>query len=313
LRFELLSPSSNRRLRDLIWRLGMSPSWRSRLAGLLAAAAVMALAPSAAGASYGGPISDQNGDPAPAYWRLLLRLQADEIEINQSRADLALIAVKKPSGDPLADSVLKLEQDDAGYRYRSAIRAEQADLLKVAVDGDNWRAVAANAPQPLATEVRDAVGAWYSMWHLAGIDEFNLVRIHYRPLDGAAPSETLRQYYQESAGHYQLDWTYLAAINFIESDFGRVNGPSSAGAVGPMQFLPSTWADYGDGDINNPRDAINAAARYLFIAGGRRNMDGAIYAYNHSQDYVAAVDYYADAIRADPSWLDRLYYWNTSG
>lgn len=293
----------------------MSHSWRARLAALGAfAAAACALAPAAAGAAYvGAPLSDQNGDPAPAYSRFLVRLIADEGAIAQARADLAALGTQPLTGDPIGDSQLKLARDGAGYRYRSAIRAEQAELLRLAVAGDTWKTVAANAPQPLATEIRDAISAWYSMWHLAGIDEFNLVRIHYRPMDGAAPSQTLLQYYKDSAGHYQLDWTYLAAINFIESDFGRVNGPSSAGAVGPMQFLPSTWADYGDGDVNNPRDAINAAARYLFIAGGRRNMDVAIYAYNHSDDYVAAVDYYADAIRSDPTWLDRLYYWNTAG
>jgi membrane-bound lytic murein transglycosylase B len=292
----------------------MTRSWKPLLAVLLALAAVAcALAPAAAGAIYDGAMNDQNGDPAPLYSRLLVRLLADESAIGQARAGVAALGAQKPTGDPIADNLLQNEQDDAGFRYRAAIRAEQVVLLRVATDGNTWQEVVNAAPQPLATEVRDAVGAWYSLWHLAGIDEFNLVRIHYHPMDGAAPSRTLQQYYQESAGHYQLDWTYLAAINFIESDFGRVNGPSSAGAVGPMQFLPSTWSDYGTGDVNDPRDAINAAARYLFIAGGRHNMDGAIYAYNHSNDYVAAVDYYADAIRRDPTWLDRLYYWNTSG
>jgi membrane-bound lytic murein transglycosylase B len=291
----------------------MGNRWRSRLAALVAcASAAAALAPAAA-AAYGGRLTDQPGDPAPVSWRYIVRLQADEARIAQARSDNSLLSTARDTGDPLTDTVTKLEQDNAGYRYRASIRAEQADLLRLATDGDNWQAVARDAPEPLATEVRDTVGAWYAMWRLAGIDEFNLVRIHYRPMDGAAPSSTLQQYYQTSAGHYQLDWTYLAAINFIESDFGRVNGPSSAGAVGPMQFMPSTWADYGTGDVNNPRDAINAAARYLFLAGGRRNMDTAIYAYNHSDDYVSAVDYYADAIRQDPSWLDRFYYWNTSG
>ena len=287
---------------------------RARLAALLAlGAAVAALAPTAAGAVYMGPQTDQPGDPAPVSWRFISRLTVDEQQIAQARADLATLTSQKQSSDPLADSVLKLELENAGYRYRTAIRAEQADLLRVAVDGDVWQQVVADAPQPLSTGVKDTVGAWHAMWRLAGIDEFNLVRIHYHPMDGAQPSSTLQQYYQDSAYHYQLDWTYLAAINFIESDFGRVNGPSSAGAVGPMQFMPATWTAYGEGDINNPKDAIQAAARYLFISGGRMNMDQAIYAYNHSTDYVAAVDYYADAIRQDPTWLDRFYYWNTSG
>ncbi|HVC99563.1 MAG TPA: transglycosylase SLT domain-containing protein [Candidatus Dormibacteraeota bacterium] len=289
-------------------------SWKAQLAALGAAlAATCALAPATAGASFGGVITDQDQDLSRVSWSYLYRLEGDEASIAQAHSDLATLAAQPASSDPIANTILKLEQDNAGYRYRSAIRGEQVDLLRVAADGNTWQMVANDAPQPLAAEVRDTVGAWHSMWHLAGIDQFNLVRIHYRPMGGAASSQTLAQYYQQSASAYQLDWTYLAAINFIESDFGRVDGPSSAGAIGPMQFMPATWTDYGEGDVNNPQDAINAAARYLFIAGGRRNMDGALYAYNHSSDYVAAVDFYADAIHQDPTWLDRLYYWNTSG
>jgi len=141
-----------------------------------------------------------------------------------------------------------------------------------------------------------------------------VVQIHPRALGQASPSSTLAGYYKASASHYQIDWTFLASINFIESDFGRVNGPSTAGALGPMQFMPGTWDAYGaGGDVNSPKDAIDAAARYLFLSGGRANMDKALYAYNHDLDYVAAVNYYADVIRHDATWLDRLYYWNTFG
>jgi membrane-bound lytic murein transglycosylase B len=291
----------------------MNGSWKARLAALLAcAAAAAAMAPAAASAAP-GLVNDQNGDPAPVSWRFIFRLQVDEKAIVKAGSDVMILAAQKPGADPLASSVLKVEQDNAGYQYRAAIRTEQADLLRVATDSDVWQAVVNDAPPPLSAQVRNLVGAWRALWHLAGIDEFNLVRIHPRPMDGATPSETLAQYYRDSAGHYQIDWTYLAAINFIESDFGRVNGPSSAGAVGPMQFMPATWAAYGAGDINNPKDAIDAAAHYLTLSGGRRNMDSTLYAYNHSDDYVAAVDYYAETIRQDPGWLDRLYYWNTIG
>ena len=88
----------------------------------------------------------------------------------------------------------------------------------------------------------------------------------------------------------------LAAINEIESGFGQNLGPSSAGAVGWMQFMPSTWATYGvdadadgDEDPNDPHDAIFAAARYLRAGGMPEDTDGAVFAYNHADWYVAEV------------------------
>jgi Transglycosylase SLT domain len=88
----------------------------------------------------------------------------------------------------------------------------------------------------------------------------------------------------------------LAAINEIETGFGVNQGPSSAGAVGWMQFMPATWAGYGvdangDGvkDPSNPEDAIFAAARYLKASGMPEDPEGAIFAYNHADWYVADV------------------------
>jgi transglycosylase-like protein with SLT domain len=88
----------------------------------------------------------------------------------------------------------------------------------------------------------------------------------------------------------------LAAINEIESGFGQNLGPSSAGAVGWMQFMPSTWETYGvdadgdgDKDPNEPNDAIFAAASYLRAAGMPEDPEGAVFAYNHADWYVAEV------------------------
>ena len=74
---------------------------------------------------------------------------------------------------------------------------------------------------------------------------------------------------------------------------GRIRGDSSAGAQGPMQFIPSTWAAYGEGDVNSYRDSILAAGRYLRAAGAPGNMPKAVFAYNHDTRYVAAVTGYA--------------------
>jgi murein DD-endopeptidase MepM/ murein hydrolase activator NlpD len=92
---------------------------------------------------------------------------------------------------------------------------------------------------------------------------------------------------------YGVPWQVLAAINRIESDFGRNMGPSSSGALGWMQFIPSTWMRWGmdadgDGVANpwDPEDAVFAAARYLAAAGAHDDLSRAIFAYNHAQWYV---------------------------
>jgi hypothetical protein len=96
-----------------------------------------------------------------------------------------------------------------------------------------------------------------------------------------------------------LSWTVLAAIGQVESSHGRNNGPSSAGAQGPMQFMPATWKSYGvDGDADgvadiwSPYDAVPSAANYLCANGagqGGTKLEKAIWFYNHSWSYVAKV------------------------
>src|SRR5947199_6938182 len=99
--------------------------------------------------------------------------------------------------------------------------------------------------------------------------------------------------WQRAGAAYGIPWQVLAAINKIESNFGRNMGPSSAGAIGWMQFMPSTWERWGvdangDGSADpwSAEDAITAAARYLAASGGQTDIAGAIYSYNHAQWYV---------------------------
>jgi transglycosylase-like protein with SLT domain len=116
--------------------------------------------------------------------------------------------------------------------------------------------------------------------------------------------------YEAAGTAYGVPWQVLAAINEVETDYGRDLSVSSAGAEGWMQFLPSSWSQYGvdangDGfkDPYNPADAIFAAARYLRAAGGSTDIRGAIYAYNHSQAYVGSVMLRAQLLGGTPTEL----------
>lgn len=122
-------------------------------------------------------------------------------------------------------------------------------------------------------------------------------RIVAQPVDEAS----LRRYkelYEEAAEEYGFgeDWYVLAAVGKVESDHGQNMGPSSAGALGPMQFMPSTWASYGldangDGKANimDPEDAVPSAARYLKVGGAPDDWYRALYTYNHAGWYMEKV------------------------
>jgi hypothetical protein len=116
--------------------------------------------------------------------------------------------------------------------------------------------------------------------------------------------------YQAAGIEYDVPWPVLAAINWIETDYGRNLNVSSAGAVGWMQFLPSTWRQWGVdatgsgfADPYNPADAIFAAARYLQAAGAAHDLPGAIFAYNHAGWYVRSVLLRAKLIQSIPAPL----------
>jgi murein DD-endopeptidase MepM/ murein hydrolase activator NlpD len=107
--------------------------------------------------------------------------------------------------------------------------------------------------------------------------------------------------WQKAGAAYGIPWQVLASINKIESNWGRNMGPSSAGAIGWMQFMPSTWLRWGvdangDGlaDPWNPTDAVYSAARYLAAAGGTTDLYRGVYAYNHADWYVHEVLSLAD-------------------
>jgi len=121
-----------------------------------------------------------------------------------------------------------------------------------------------------------------------GVPDFFIDRFRIPPF--------LLPIYQAAGIEYGVRWELLAAINEIETDYGRNVAVSSAGALGWMQFMPATWKRYGvdaneDGvrDPYNPVDAIFAAARYLKAAGAGTDVKRAIFAYNHADWYVDSV------------------------
>jgi soluble lytic murein transglycosylase-like protein len=153
-------------------------------------------------------------------------------------------------------------------------------------------AVLVNAPgvEPTTTAraVRKILGA-----------RANVVNLHEQRYRAPSDGSYLDLYKRAAKSCPGLSWTVLAAIGQVESDHGRNPGRSSAGALGPMQFMPATWKSYGlDGDrdgkadIMNPYDAIPSAARYLCehgAAGGGQALYKAVWHYNHADWYVQKV------------------------
>ena len=222
----------------------------------------------------------------------------------------------QPASSSLMDRVrFDMSVAAAEYSYRVGARQEQLRVYELASYYSVENSVIPLLPASISTPVEDAIAGLHSLYALAGYDQYYLVHAHFVfPYASGATVSQLRSFYLEAQRTYGVDASYLASINFIESSFGRNNGPSSAGALGPMQFLPGTWANYGQGgNVWDPHDAIMAAARYLVHYGAPNDMRSAIFHYNLDFDYVDAVEFFARAIRADPAWLDRLYYWNTSG
>ena len=132
------------------------------------------------------------------------------------------------------------------------------------------------------------------------------IKMRVTPVD---PHQKLQRYYRKAGRRYDIPVEILASLNFVESKFGRFMGPSSAGAQGPMQFMPATWDYYGEGNVWNPHDAIMAAARYLSASGAPERMNDALWSYNHSTAYIKAVRTYAAEMDKRPHSFFAYYFW----
>ncbi|HEV3134519.1 MAG TPA: lytic transglycosylase domain-containing protein [Acidimicrobiia bacterium] len=123
------------------------------------------------------------------------------------------------------------------------------------------------------------------------------------------PVEVLRSYYGEAEAATGIPWAYFASIHLVETRLGRIRGTSTAGAQGPMQFIPETWARYGQGDINDNHDAILAAGRLLQASGAPADIGQALLRYNNSRRYVDAVQAYAQLMLSDERAFLGYYQW----
>ncbi len=216
--------------------------------------------------------------------------------------DLAAVPVAADDPVALAEQIRVAEQ---AIRLPSSTAEElayyghlQQVAYRVLTDRPEWDATVTTA---LPEELRPVMAA-----NLGAGRE--LARPHSKPqtklpawkIVEPLPAAELRALYEEGEATFGVPWEYLAAVNLTETRMGRIRGLSSAGAQGPMQFIPSTWAVYGEGDINDPHDAILSAARYLAAnGGGSGNLPNALFRYNPVQWYVDAVTAYAEQIVAD--------------
>jgi hypothetical protein len=167
--------------------------------------------------------------------------------------------------------------------------------------------VVARLPTALRADARDVVAARRALVRLTPPTTLPLSAFRTGP---AEPADRLRAHYREAELRFAVPWHVLAAVNFVETAFGKVRSPSTAGAQGPMQFLPATWRKYGlAGDVHDPRDAILGAANLLRASGAPGDLRQALYAYNPSGLYVDAVLAYARVMRRDLRALYGFHAW----
>ena len=159
---------------------------------------------------------------------------------------------------------------------------------------------------PLDDEARDILAARRELGSLAAPPQ---PRRRFETGPSLPPAKLMR-FYRKAERRFEVSWKVLAAVNFVETSFNKLRNKSTAGAQGPMQFIPSTWDAYGmGGDIHDPHDAIMGAANYLHASGAPGNYRRALYAYNPSDHYVDSVLGYTRRIRRDENAFLAFHSW----
>lgn len=274
---------------------------------LLALVALVVLAPACREpveetAPSAGPTSEAEPDPgparsAPAAVPSTRVAEGGEVEPFEDPARLA---------DELVDAETAIRDPDVPTEELQRPAWVQQQAYRDLVEHPDWRdPVRARVPERLRAAFDANLRATVELRRLTEPRE----ELPDWTIVAPPPADELRSHYEASQAEFGVDWSYLAAIHLVESRMGRIRGDSVAGAQGPMQFLPSTWEAYGEGDIHDYRDAILAAGRYLAAHGAPDDMDRALYAYNHSDRYVAAIQEHARVMRADPLAYRAYYHW----
>jgi hypothetical protein len=251
---------------------------------------------------------------------------ADAPTTTPAGAPTTTAAPTTTTAPPAADSPDDLELPASAsevaeviLRVEPAVRSDVTPPEQLRVAGweqqNAYRALSAH-PEWVA-EVQAALPPEVALIVAANLEAVTAVAILNQPqpmlpdwrIEAPLPPEVLIGYYREAEAASGIPWRYLAAIHLVETRLGRIRGNSSSGAQGPMQFIPSTWEAFGEGDINDNRDAILAAGRYLDSSGGPENMDRALFAYNNSDHYVRTIQNYAGLIGADERAYRGYYQW----
>jgi soluble lytic murein transglycosylase-like protein len=302
------------------------PLHRLRLPAI-AASAVLAAAPAAADAPTSGS-ADAPG-PVPADAAETTTTQASSTTSTTppqtptaeaeapgtpaaapAAADPASAAPATETPAPAATSTttpakpLVVDQDDTAAGSEPPSAAKDRTRRQATRSGDTTSTTPGQSAAGTTTTAPGGLGAYgdLSLPAPVGVPNFFIEHFRIPPF--------LLSIYQAAGMQYGVRWEVLAAINEIETDYGRNLNVSSAGALGWMQFMPATWSQYGV-DANhdrrkdpfNPADAIFAAARYLRAAGADTDIRKAVFAYNHADWYVDSVLMRARLIGGLPSDL----------
>src|SRR5215213_5697073 len=223
---------------------------------------------------------------------------ADEL-VRERDALYAAIDVWRSSGDPARGG----PPEAVGVHAVREQRVYRALGRRPAVA----RAVVAALPARLRAEARDNVLARQELSRIVSVRRGPPPKI---AIGRAEPADVLREHYRRAWRRFRVGPPLLAAVNFVESGYGRLRNRSISGARGPMQFIPATWAAYGlGGDVGDPRDAILGAANYLHANGAPGDETRALHHYTPSRAYVRAISAYARRIRADWRRFYGYYTW----